>query len=694
MLHYVAHVSHFFRAKIKRSPGKLRLVRDLCYRNLEDRKLLAGISFDSGTGVVSVLGSEMDDISIVTNFSPTETRVTLTGFVAQTFTTSALTKVVFSGLGGNDFFRNDTSIDAEAIGGMGNDRLIGGGGKDVLVGAEDDDVLNGRAGDDILLGNAGQDTMWGGLDNDFLNGSDGSDTLYGEDGNDDLRGGAGIDTLLGGDGNDDLRGDDGNDFIFGNLGSDFASGGDGLDIISGGDGDDFLIGDAGVDVIRGGEGADRLEGGIGADRLFGDFDDDVLIGGLDNDFIRGGAGLDVINGNEGNDTVFADSGNDQIFGNDGDDQLYGGTGDDVIRGGSGKDFIAGEDGDDQLFGDTEADAIYGNAGDDQIWGGDHDDFLVGGDGDDLANGQGGSDLVYGNTGDDDLYGGNDNDRILGNDGNDRLFGEQGTDVLFGQAGSDALVGGVDAADTMIGGDGKDRYLFVGADVIRDLESQDARLEFRNGSANWSNAELKVIDDGLDLMQARTNNTRLLKGTLTQLPVVFIKEFALASNRLGQNELVTISQQVFNPVTGRVETITNSEHQIRFGEWDETDVALNNLHLREVPREMAHNWASSAAIAAVLPNQASFFSSFANLSGWTQTRPAENVITFFDVSLDNKWWFLRSGMFTETLATTNPVEDFSAAWKFYFDPFIASNAKVPFVAKLSLLDDLFTRMEGF
>ena len=162
-------------------------------------------------------------------------------------------------------------------------------------------------------------------------------------------------------------------------------------------------------------------------------------------------------------------------------------------------------------------------------------------------------------------------------------------------------------------------------------------------------------------------------------------------RVGTNELVTITEQVFNPDTGQVETVTTMERQISFADWDETDTAMNDLYTSEVPREMAHTWASSEAISAVLPSQGSYWTEFLLLSGWTQTMPDD--IQFYDTSLDDQWFFRLDSLFVEEFSKTNPVEDFASVWKLYFDPDAAAEQAV-LINKINKVDDLFTMLEVF
>lgn len=670
MLRFVSQVSQILSEKPSRSGRKTRCSLSLEYQNLEPRNLLASISFDPGTGIVSMVGDGANDVGVVSVDSPTTTLVALSG-LSETYLTADIASISFFGIEGNDFFRNDTNIASTAFGGNGDDILIGGSNNDGLFAG---------FGNDTLVGNDGNDRLHGLAGNDHIDGGEGDDQLVGYDGIDLLIGGGGNDLLLGLGGRDTLQGDGGNDEIYGGADADSLTGGLGNDIMVGGDGDDTLTGLDGNDLMFGNGGVDSMAGGNDSDRLYGGTENDIL------------------EGNAGDDFLFGEDGDDTLEGNAGNDRMFGGMGNDDLRGGVGLDFLAGEDGDDMIFGDADADEIYGNNGDDMIYGGAANDTIYAGFGMDMVRGGDGIDLIYGNSDNDELHGDDGNDQLYGGGGNDDLYGGQGEDILRGEEGNDGLSGGADNNNILLGGADNDRFLYFEGDSLGDLNvDDDARIEFRNLSSNWTQKEIEVVDQGLALLHDRTGNTRLLKGTLTDRPLVFNKEFTLPISsppsdvRIATNELVSITEQVYNPDTDTVETIEFMERQHSFGDWDETDTALNDRYTAEIPREIAHNWASSEAITAVLPSQGSYWFSYLLLSGWTQTRPDD--IQFFDVSLDDEWYFRLDALFVEDFSTTNPVEDFASVWKLYFDPDAAAE-KDRLVTKISQVDDLFTMLEIF
>jgi Ca2+-binding RTX toxin-like protein len=222
---------------------KSRKSSRLGVESLERRELMAGlIALNPGTGVLTIVGSNAADTVVVSQVGgAVQVSMSHLGHNhVQAFPAPLVQSINFSGLAGNDYFRNDTNIRSTANGGSGNDMLIGGWNNDLLIGGLGDDVLLGRTGNDIMHGQDGNDRMYGGIGNDCLYGGNGNDYIRGEAGNDYIRGGLG---------NDDLFGDDGVDRLFGEGGAD--------DLI-GGNGNDYL--DGGYDGA-----VDRLWGQLGAD---------------------------------------------------------------------------------------------------------------------------------------------------------------------------------------------------------------------------------------------------------------------------------------------------------------------------------------------------------------------------------------------------------------------------------------------
>lgn len=679
------------------------------YESLEARQLLASITLNPVNGAIVLQGDDgVDDIGQVTAVG-TDFVATLGG-LTETYDSSMVNSIVFRGESGNDQFTNLTALDAYAEGDAGNDTLIGGSGADRLVGGDGDDNISGLGGNDVLVGNDGNDTLNGGEGNDNLFGENGNDQLFGGDGDDSASGGQGDNRIETGDGNDTVFGGSGADTVDAGLGDDVVYAGDGLNVVDGGAGNDLIVGGAQADNLSGGDGADRLFGLGGNDSLNGNDGDDLLSGGAGDDSMLGGNGADTGIGGAGNDFLSGEAGDDFMFGTDGADRLIGGAGDDILGGNSGDDFLSGgagvdslygnedddviiggegddglfgsfgddrlvgEEGNDLLVGDVGEDQIDGGAGDDTIFAGADDDEVFAGDGndgiyaqegDDLVFGGAGNDILNGASGDDELHGGFGDDLLVGLGGNDLLYGQLGVDSLFGGDGDDGLIGGVGEADSLAGNAGNDRFIFVGDDTIQDfVAGEDATIEFRNASDSWTNFEIQVIDTGLHRLQESTGSTRVLREVTSTEPIVFIKETTITppeAGRAAQNELVTVSKQVLNPTTLQLETVTVQERQISFGDWDESDAALNTIHVDEVPREMSYLWAGETNVQTVFSSQGDFWNSFTRITGWTTQRP--EAIEFYDVSPDGNWFFLKSVAFAEEAGKVSPTEDFATMWKF-------------------------------
>lgn len=357
--------------------------------------MLASISFDPGTGIVSAFGSAVNDHLTVTEVAPSNISVAFDGGPSRVFTVAELAEVKFWGGAGDDYFANETSLPSFFGGHTGNDTFLGGSGNDRVMAGDGEDVVDGRAGDD------------------YLDGGNGNDTLYGRDGNDELHGWFGDDTLYGGDGddylaaefdNDTVYGEGGNDYVLGSIGDDLIWGGDGDDLLYGQGDDDMVDGGAGNDAVRGSNGNDFLYGGDGNDFMMADAGDDYAEGQGGHDYLFAYSGIDVLKGGDGNDQVFGESGTNELWGDDGDDLIMGGDGDDVIFGNAGDDTLFGLDGNDRMFG------------------GEGVDHLVGGNGNDAIHG--GSSVAA--------------DTMLGNAGQDRFLHQSG-DVIYDRAAEDAVI---------------------------------------------------------------------------------------------------------------------------------------------------------------------------------------------------------------------------------------------------------------
>ncbi len=292
----------------------------LSFQSLEPRQLLAGIFFDSGTGVVTVSGDQFANIGEFEQVSATVVRASLNGFPSQDFTASDVSEIVFIGFGGDDQFTNGTAIDSLLLGQNGNDTLFGGSGFDQINGGAGNDEIHGNGGNDRLLGSAGDDTVFGGEGNDEMFAGDGTNTMHGEAGDDVMFGGNQVDTLNGNVGRDEIFGLAGNDFL--NSGDGGVPGTPGIsqaELVLGLDGDDTLTGGNGLNVIYGGNGNDTFTGTTGENRMHGQNGDDILTGGSENDYLAGNLDNDTINGGGGSDFILPGFGDDSVNAGDGND---------------------------------------------------------------------------------------------------------------------------------------------------------------------------------------------------------------------------------------------------------------------------------------------------------------------------------------------------------------------------------------
>ena len=101
----------------------------LHYDHLEAKNLLAGITFDAVSGLVSIEGSANSDAAnVVLNQGTLIVSLnTGTEVFNQQFNAFDVNEIEVTGLAGDDFFRNDSDISVNAFGNSGDDTLVGGG---------------------------------------------------------------------------------------------------------------------------------------------------------------------------------------------------------------------------------------------------------------------------------------------------------------------------------------------------------------------------------------------------------------------------------------------------------------------------------------------------------------------------------------------------------------------------------------
>ncbi len=511
-------------------------------------------------------------------------------------------------------------------------------------------IARGHKGNDVLVGGTATDRFYGGDGNDFLQGNAGWDYLAAGGGNDEVRGGAGNDELFGGGGNDILEGHGGHDDLYGGTGDDVLRGHVGDDYLAGGHHDDQLFGGDGVDYLSGFSGNDLLYGGNGDDQLYGQHGSDELHGQSGGDRVRGGPDVDW---------------------------LYGGAGDDYMMGDQADDVMFGQSGADRMFGYIGNDLLDGGADDDLIYGQADDDVILAGDGNDVATGQGGDDRINGGAGD---------DYINGHSGHDWLRGDAGQDAMYGGSGDDSLFGGAAAEnDTLVGNADQDRFLVRNGDLAVDPIAEDAVLVFEDVTSNWNDVEIEVVDKAFQQLYQRTGNAALMRDPLTTDPLTFYK-YEYLGGAAGINYLSWYSETTCD-VTG-CETTYTYHREIQIADWDESIPFYNDAFQAVVIHEIGHNWDSELEMTSALDNLQGLWDSFMSISQWQPDDPGPG----YTQSLDGQWWYLSTAEFAEDYGRSNPHEDFSTSWQYYFGDYQdASLDHSGLQSKMDLLDALFDQL---
>lgn len=274
-----------------------------------------------------------------------------------------------------------------------------------------------------------------------------------------------------------------------------APGGSGkINRINGDDRNNRLVGTKQDDVIKGQGGNDALFGLAGSDRLLGGDGNDRLFGGPGDDLLNGGKGRDLLDGGAGNDLLYDTSGEDVA------DKLRGGTGDDSLLGGGGSDILDAGAGNDSLlsYNDGKIDTLLGGAGNDGYFVGANDLTieLPNGGFDTVSTGLDVTSWTLADNIENLLLGGNAPATGIGNQSDNILqggFDEAATSRLEGLGGNDILSGGA-ANDTLVGGDGADRFSFdsfatssiasrktFGVDTITDFVSSTDKIALAQGT---------------------------------------------------------------------------------------------------------------------------------------------------------------------------------------------------------------------
>ena len=515
--HWFASLQQLFTVKQSRRTRRKYRSQVLSIEKLEKRNLLAAVSFDAGSGLLSFT-ADAGQADIVTVSSPAEDvlqiqvgngdSITLaddadgnTDFtLSQTAVADDTLQIDVSSLVISEFLADlgdlANSFVVSATPGVSALTVIGGAGADIidaslssigvsLFGNGGNDTLTGGSGDDLLVGGGGTDVIVGGegIDTNSFQGigsgvtatvnADGSGTADYGPVNETF---VGIENLTGSE-NDDvliatgaavnvLRGEGGNDVLAGGGGADVIDGGDGIDTNS------FQGIGFGVTATVNADGSGTADYGpvnetfVGIENLTGSENDDVLT--------ATGAAANVLRGEGGNDVLTGGGGNDVLVGGGGTDVIDGGEGIDTnsFQGiGSGVTATINADGSgtadygpvNETFVGIEN--LTGSDNDDNLTGNNLVNVIDGGLGNDLIAGLGGDDVLVGGAGDDTINGGAGNDNLSGNEGNDILRGDIGDDTANGGIGDDALNGG-GGDDTLVGEAGDDFFVGIGGtDVI-------------------------------------------------------------------------------------------------------------------------------------------------------------------------------------------------------------------------------------
>jgi Ca2+-binding RTX toxin-like protein len=159
------------------------------------------------TGLGGAEGAHIDAQTndfLFSTFSGANTVIVVSGFGAPTcqhmFSSAGVTYSYDSGSG-------VTTI----TGTEGDDIIAGTSGVDEISGGGGDDLICGRKGNDVIDAGEGDDKAYGQTGNDEVNGEGGKDRVYGNIGDDTLTGGNGADKMWGGQGTDSCDGGINND---------------------------------------------------------------------------------------------------------------------------------------------------------------------------------------------------------------------------------------------------------------------------------------------------------------------------------------------------------------------------------------------------------------------------------------------------------------------------------------------------
>jgi len=384
--------------------------------------------------------------------------------------------------------------------------------------------------------NDASNSLVGNLENNIIFGMGGDDYLFGLDGADILYGGDGNDYLLGYNGADYIFGGNGNDVIY--YGTDVAD-----KLVDGGSGRDTIFGAQQINLSD----ADQF---VNIEDIIGSGERDELTGSIDNNGIWGYSGADTLNGAAGDDSIWGGNRYLPDMPKDGSypNNMYNDVVvDDVIIFDSqaGNEYISGDGGGDILDASGETSGVSIDLSDSSKY--NSLEFVIGGSGDDYIYGGNSTYTGYfwnevigaaptalvqtelnwihkleGGAGSDTLDAGAGNDEFkrinflelnygagLGQAAYDRLYSDHlsgnGDYMEAGWKGNDII----HTADTLVGGTGRDFYVFghgYGNDVIAsDAQNCEDVIWLNDIVVDLSDPDKDELNDFLLVTFSGTND---------------------------------------------------------------------------------------------------------------------------------------------------------------------------------------------
>ncbi|MEC9094551.1 MAG: hypothetical protein VX438_17715, partial [Planctomycetota bacterium] len=289
-----------------------------------------------------------------------------------------------------------------------------------------------------------------------------------------------------------------------------------------------------------------------------------------------------------------------------------------------------------------------------------------------------------------LYGDAGPDVIRGESGNDSMYGGSGLDKIWGGSGLDGMFGGIDnVRDRIYGQTDEDRYLFRENDFLGDrYPNNEAIVHFEDKDDQWTDIEVEAVDQTLRMFHFRLQNTDLIRDTISDEPIVFVKAKYLSGGDEGRNDLIVNRERYYSNKTLRWEERVSYERKIVMADWDETDDALNESRISLTTNLMAKNWDSITELTNADEESNQRWENFLSSSDWTDQYPSDPGS--YQLSQDGLWWYGTGSSFAKPGGSLNPSEDWSTVWDYYFT---VSPTSFDFGLnqKLNQVDSLFDSM---